>query len=391
MLKTGSSVGRLARVFKHSRPALLFSDPLHLTAGDETPLSGSSDSPWIPQRRHLSSGTKIDLTRWSVMPRASFCTEAAAATKVETTDTVKELYDKILKSVNEQRTAPPNAWLWSLIENCANVEDIKLLFDVLENLRRFRLSNLRIHENFNENLCREVTKACVRVGAIDFGKKALWKHNVYGLSPSVGSAHHILMHAKENNDANLMVEVMKLLKRNDVQLQAGTADIVFSICYNTDKWDLISKYSKRFVRAGVKLRETSFDVWMEFSAQRGDIESLWYIEKLRSDTMKRHSLSTGFSFAKGCLLERKPEIAAATIHVLSQTLSEAKKPGIIVELQKLVSDWTLKVIKCQKEEDRKDLAAALQADIPAMVNGLVELGLDVNVSTEDLLAKDLLC
>lgn len=37
------------------------------------------------------------------------------------------------------------------------------------------------------------------------------------------------------------------------------------------------------------------------------------------------------------------------------------------------------------------LAAALQADIPAMVNGLVELGLDVNVSTEDLLAKDLLC
>lgn len=52
-------------------------------------------------------------------------------------DTVKELYDKILKSVNEQRTAPPNAWLWSLIENCANVEDIKLLFDVLENLRRF--------------------------------------------------------------------------------------------------------------------------------------------------------------------------------------------------------------------------------------------------------------
>lgn len=35
------------------------------------------------------------------------------------------------------------------------------------------------------------------------------------------------MHAKENNDANLMVEVMKLLKRNDVQLQAGTADIVF--------------------------------------------------------------------------------------------------------------------------------------------------------------------
>lgn len=32
-----------------------------------------------------------------------------------------------------------------------------------------RLSNLRISSNFNCNLCREVTKACVRVGAIDFG------------------------------------------------------------------------------------------------------------------------------------------------------------------------------------------------------------------------------
>lgn len=325
------------------------------------------------------------------MPRASFSSEAAAETKVETTEAVKELYDKILKSVNVQRTAPPNAWLWSLLEKCANVEDIKLLFDVLQNLRRFRLSNLRIHENFNENLCREVTKACVRVGAIDFGKKALWKHNVYGLTPSVGSAHHLLMYAKQNNDANLMVEVMKLLKTNDVQLQAGTADLIFSICYNTDEWDLISKYSKRFIREGVQLRETSFDAWMEFSAQRGDTKSLWYIEKLRSNTGRRHNLSTGFSCAKASLLERRPENAAVIIHSLSQMLSEAKKPGILVELQKLVSDWTVKVTKCQKEEDRKDLAAALQADIPAMITKLVELGLEVNVNTEDLLTKDLLC
>lgn len=392
MLKTASSnVGRLARVFKHSQPALLFSNRFHLSAADSTNLSGYSDSPWLAQRRHLSSGAKIDFTQWNLMPRACFSSESAAEAKVETTETVKELYDKILKSVNVQRTAPPNAWLWSLLENCANADDIKLLFDVLQNLRKFRLSNLRIHENFNENLCREVTKACVRVGAIDFGKKALWKHNVYGLTPSVGSAHHLLMYAKQNSDANLMVEVMKLLKKNDVQLQAGTADLVFSICYNTDKWDLISKYSKRFIREGVKLRETSFDAWMEFSAQRGDTESLWYIEKLRSDTGRRHNLSTGFSCAKAFLLARKPEDAAFTIYGVRQMLSEEKKPGILIELQRLVSDWTVKVIKCRKEEDRKALAAALQADIPAMINELVELGLEVNVNTEDLLTKDLLC
>lgn len=32
-----------------------------------------------------------------------------------------------------------------------------------------RLSNLRIHDDFNCNLCREVAKACVHAGALDFG------------------------------------------------------------------------------------------------------------------------------------------------------------------------------------------------------------------------------
>lgn len=37
------------------------------------------------------------------------------------------------------------------------------------------------------------------------------------------------------------------------------------------------------------------------------------------------------------------------------------------------------------------LAAGLQADIPAMVKGLLDLGLEVSVDTEDLMKKDLLC
>ncbi|KAF2588613.1 hypothetical protein F2Q70_00039475 [Brassica cretica] len=106
--------------------------------------------------------------------------------------TVKELHDKILESVNVKRSVPPNAWLWSLIESCQCQDDINLLFEVLQKLRRFRLSNLRLHDNFNSNLCQQVAKTCVRVGAIDSGKKALWKHNVLGLTPSVASAHHLL-------------------------------------------------------------------------------------------------------------------------------------------------------------------------------------------------------
>lgn len=324
---------------------------------------------------------------YSMMSRACFASEAST-TESSPTEAVKELYDKMLESVVGKRTMPPNAWLWSLLENCKNNDDIKLLFDILQNLRRFRLSNLRIHADFNCNLCREVAKTCARVGALDYGKKALWKHNVYGLTPSIGSAHHLLLYAKAHNDAKLMVEIMKLLKRNDLPLQSGTADIVFSICYNMDNWELMSKYSKKFVKAGVKLRQTSFDVWMEFAAKTGDTEALWKIEKLRSESMKQHSLVTGFSCAKGFLLEHKPEDAAAVIQVLNQTLSDAKKPGIMAELQKLVSDWPLEVIKRQKEEDRKALAASLKSDIPAMVSGLLNMGLDVSVNVVDLTRKE---
>lgn len=234
---------------------------------------------------------------------------------------MKELHDKILESVNVKRSMPPNAWLWSLIESCQCQDDINLLFEVLQKLRRFvtnlknnapllnikwlrfgvsglqRLSNLGIHDNFNSNLCQQVAKTCVRVGAIDSGKKALWKHNVLGLTPSVASAHHLLSYELEHKNSELMEEVMTLLKINDLPLQPGTADLVFRICHDTDKWDLQGKYSKRFSKAGVKLRTTTFDVWMDFAANRGNTESLWKVDKLRSETYNQHTLSTAFSCA----------------------------------------------------------------------------------------------
>ncbi|KAM3221992.1 hypothetical protein P3L10_021262 [Capsicum annuum] len=112
----------------------------------------------------------------SMMLRASYSTEAGTI-ESSVTESVKELYDKMLKSVMDQRSAPPNAWLWSLIQSCPNREYANLLFDMLKRLRIFRLSNLRIHENFNCSLCQEITKTCVRVGVIDLEIMNLVKKN----------------------------------------------------------------------------------------------------------------------------------------------------------------------------------------------------------------------
>ncbi|KAL2506701.1 hypothetical protein Adt_22322 [Abeliophyllum distichum] len=389
---------RVIRVLKNPSPC--FFNSAEVVNSSQTGENGSElSSPALCRGFHFTSSgifrgnhlqvesnsqkNIMQITKHSMLTYAPYSTDASAVDN-DSAGTAKEVYDKMLICVSEKRTAPPNAWLWSLVERCSNNEDIKLLFDILQRLRLLRLSNLRIHNNFNSALCREVTKACARVGAVDFGKKALWKHNLYGLTPDIGSAHHLLLHAKQHRDVKLMVEVMKLVKKNELPLQPGTADLVFSICYDTDRWDLISKYGKRFVTSGVSLRQASFDLWMEFAARKGDSVSLWKIEKWRSEAMKQHSLATGFSCAKGFLLERKPENAAAIIHILNQTLSDPKRPGIMVELQKLVSEWPLEVVKHQKEESRKALAAALQNDIPAVINALPSLGVDVNVNMENL-------
>ncbi|KAH7650593.1 hypothetical protein IHE45_U001400 [Dioscorea alata] len=324
--------------------------------------------------------TQRHLLPWSPMVGASFSSTAAKDTGPPT-EVVVELYQKMLKSL-EARTMPPNAWLWSLIASCSNREDIKLLFEMLQKLRIFRLSNLRIHDNFNCHLCMRVSEACARASTLDYGLKALWKHNVYGLTPTIGSAHYLLSYAKEHNDAKLMVKIMQILQRNSLPLQPGTADIVFSICYKTNKWDLISKYAKKFNKAGVKLHRAAFDIWMEFAAKVGDAQSIWKIDKLRSKSVKQHTLATGFAYAKGFLLEHNPEGAAAVIQLLYQTLPDQKKPSFTDELQKLVNEWPLEVVKRQKKDDRKALEDSLKSDIPAMINSLLTSGLDVPINLE---------
>ncbi|GJN33355.1 hypothetical protein PR202_gb21948 [Eleusine coracana subsp. coracana] len=293
--------------------------------------------------------------RWSErsvlyhMSTAHFSTEANDTDHptVTVTEAVEEQYQKMLKSV-EAETMPPNAWMWSMISSCSNKEDIKLLFQILQKLRVFRLSNLRINANFNDHLCRTVTEACARVGVLDYGLKALWKHNVYGITPTIGSAHYLLQHAKEHNDTKLMENIMQVLTKNYLPLQPGTADIVFS------------------------------------STPAGDSQAIWSINSLRGKSVKFYTLATGFACAKGFLLDRKPESAAAIIKLLNKHLPEQKKALIKDELQKIIAEWPSEVIKRQKKDDRKALEEALVKDIPTMINCLTNLGLDIPVDLDKL-------
>ncbi|KAF0907743.1 hypothetical protein E2562_020485 [Oryza meyeriana var. granulata] len=362
-------------------------------------LNGLPPSPSAPhQGRSFSAASSsrvpgnllwpcISSQRWNEKPvcyhmaATHFSTEASDID--QPTEAVEELYQKMLKSV-EAETMPPNAWLWSMISSCSNKEDIKLLFQILQKLRIFRLSNLRINANFNDHLCMKVAEACARVGTLDYGLKVLWKHNVYGITPTIGSAHYLLKHAKEKNDTKLMGNIMQVLQRNSMPLQPGTADIVFSICYNADRWDLLSKYAIRFMKSGVKLHGIAFDIWMDFAAKVGDSQSIWNINSLRGKSVKRYSLATGFACVKGFLLERKPESAADMIKLLHKHSPDEKKQLVKDELQKLVAEWPVEVIKRQKKDDRKALEEALISDIPKMISSMSKSGLDISVNLDNL-------
>jgi hypothetical protein len=70
----------------------------------------------------------------------------------------------MLESVVVKRSMPLNAWLWSMIENCKSHDDIKLLFDILQNLRRFvSFCTFLISDFFlmNNNLLKEKGKVIV--------------------------------------------------------------------------------------------------------------------------------------------------------------------------------------------------------------------------------------
>ncbi|KAL3727509.1 hypothetical protein ACJRO7_032271 [Eucalyptus globulus] len=364
---TTARARRLRRILKP--PVHVVAECARIRAQACRDRSSSSSSAAQSLGFRPTRGNRLSASPCSIISSLPYSSEASAEMEEPTgffaffhlICTVKEMYDKILESANMKRTMAPNAWT---------------------------LSNRRIHENFNCNLCQEVTKACVRARALDFGKKASWEHNVYGFTPTIGSANHLLQYAKEHKDATLMQEVMKLLKKNNLPLRPTTADIVFSICDDTDNWGLLTKYSKRFVKNGVNLHKAAFDIWMEFAAK----ETLNLYGKLRCESMKQHTVGSGFSCAKlGYLLEGKPEEAATVIHVLNQSFPDAKRPSIMVELQKLVSEWLFEVIKRKKEDDHKALAASFKSNIPATVSSLLNTGLEVKVNMEQLTTEGNLC
>ncbi|KAG0476856.1 hypothetical protein HPP92_013697 [Vanilla planifolia] len=161
-----------------------------------------------------------------------------------------------------------------------------------------------------------------------------------------------------------MQKIMAVIQKNSLPLQPGTADIVFSICYDTNSWKLLLKYAKMFLKAGVKLHRTAYDNIMDFAAKIGDAKSIWKTEQHRTKHLKRHTITTAFSCAKD--------------------LPDDKKPYFADALQSLISEWPCELLKKKTEEDGEVFAEYLRSGIPVLFSSLRNNGIGTTVNLEEL-------
>lgn len=303
--------------------------------------------------------------------------------KEEPTEAVQELYLKIIDSV-KAGAMPPKTWRDSLLKNCKNKEDLELAFEVLEKLRKFKTSKLWQSSNWSQQITLAVVSACIRANSPHLGLRTLQRHNVYGLTPCLGAAHSLLLYTKEQKNVSFVKEVLETMEKNFIKPEPTTADIIVSICNDTEHWSLMSNIAKKFIKNGVKLHPRAYDIWISSEANLGNTLKVWKIQELRLLFGLPHTIPSAFSCAKAYLLKCQPQEAAELILELNQEdLSDSKKKWVYEELQYLVDEWPAEVISRRDKSRRKALATELKDCISMMFNYLLTKGINLSLDVEE--------
>ncbi|GJZ76541.1 hypothetical protein Tco_0641213 [Tanacetum coccineum] len=95
----------------------------------------------------------------------------------------------------------------------------------------------------------------------------------------------------------------------------------------------------------------------ELKAQ--DVDNLWKIEKLRSGLMKTHTIGSALSCAKMLSFINGLTSKVYVVYslrrgfcLITDITRHKRRPDIMAELEKMVSEWPLELIKCRKDEDK---------------------------------------
>lgn len=294
---------------------------------------------------------------------------------------VQDIHKKITNEIQGKRTVPLSL-LRTLLEQCKVPEDVALAFQVLQDYRIYRSSKARVKQNFNENIAVLVVLASLRTRAYDLGLKALWKHNVYGLSPCLGTAHLFLSHAKHEKDLDLMQKTFKVMTENSLMPTSQTADIMIRLCKEKDDLKLMLDLAREFLENGVRLSPPVFDILISTAANFGCIEETFKVQSWREEAGLNHTIASVFALAKAHILQGKPHAAVELISTHCQDTVKVNK-----YLTMLVRAWPSELLSRKEEIKQEDSFSTLRENVLSLVEALSKKYYGLSIDAAEDFAK----
>lgn len=270
---------------------------------------------------------------------------------------LKDLHEKFTIEVQGKRTVPLSL-LRKILEQCNSSEDVALAFRVLQDYRTYRSSKARVKQNFNENISALAVSASLRNKSYGLGLKALWKHNIYGLSPTLENAHMFLSHAKLEKDADLMMKTFRTMLKNSLTPTTQTADIVIRICKEKGDLNLMFNLAHEFLENGVRLSSPVFDILISTAANFGSVEKIFKAQKWRDEAGLDHTVASVFAVAKAHLLQGEPEVGVDLIATHCQDKVKLNK-----YLAMLVRVWPSELLSRKEQIQQEDYFTGLKENV----------------------------
>eukprot|EP00249_Psilotum_nudum_P011034 c22928_g1_i1 orf=121-1236(+) len=356
-----------------SRWNLLFLPRTYTSSLNLTPAQGGAwlSAACVPGSTHISS----------LCSQAKGQDAAVGGLIMECSSEVQVLYNK-LTDVIAKRSIPPNSLLHTLLQSCVIPQDVELAYEALRHYRVVRSSKAHINKNFSEKISQLVVSASLRAGAYDLGLKTLWKHNKYGITPSLESAHILLSHAKEHNDLDFARRILTTMAKNSLFPSRVTANIVFRMCKENGDLPLLFKLAKEFFRNHVQLSPALYDICISCAANSGNVSEVWKIQQLRKETGLCHTTASAFSCAKALVLQKKYEKAAQLISFHCQDMKKRHK-----YLAMMISKWPLELLSKQEEGEKEEYLASLKHKLVAFIDALRAEGIDVSIDAVEELVQ----
>ncbi|MCO5574119.1 hypothetical protein L7F22_027898 [Adiantum nelumboides] len=296
---------------------------------------------------------------------------------------LKGLHEKFMDEVQGKRPVPL-VIMRNILEQCNSTEDVELAFEIMQKYRIHRSSKARVKHNFNENISALAISASLRSKSYGLGLKALWKHNVYGLSPTLQNAHMFLSHARQERNTGLMKKTFETMLKNLIIPTTQTAEIMIRICKDNEDISSMFTLAEEFLQNEVKLGSSVFDILIATAANFGDVEKVFKAQKWREEAELDHTTASAFAIAKAHILQGEPQVG---VDVIAKHCQDKLKVNNYLSM--LVRSWPLQL--SSKKEDVKqegqDHLSMLKENVLLFVHALSKQFRGVSIDAENEYGK----